>query len=132
MQDLAGDAERPDWRRSLASEASDAERPDWRRSLASEDPPSLEQMTAWGWRVAQNNLAPPRRESYRGPDHDLPPAGDPEQETPTWLGIATQMPVRPRSNDPWEPQRGFSGTSSVREDSTESEGGFEMVEDDQG
>ena len=50
---------------------------------------------------------------YRGPDHALPPAGGSDQETPTWMGVSTQMPVRPRSNDPWEPRRGFSGTSRV-------------------
>ena len=108
-----------------------AERPDWRRTLASEDeePPTLDEMTAQGWRVVRSNLAPPNREIYRGPDPAPLPAGGPDQETPTWMGVSTQMPVRLRSNDPWEPRRGFSGTSRVREDSSESKGSFEIFED---
>ena len=103
------------------SESSSAERPDWRRTMASEDeePPTLDEMIAQGWRVVRSNLAPPNREIYRGPNPVLPPAEDPNQETPTWMGVSTQMPVRPRSNDPWEPRRGFSGTSRVREDSSQ-------------
>ena len=92
--------------------------------LASEDeePPTLDEMTARGWRVVRSNLAPPNREIYRGPDPVLQPEEGPDQETPTWMGVSTQMPVRPRSTDPWEPRRGFSGTSRVREDSSESDG----------
>ena len=126
MRNLAVDVESPAENRPADSEASSAERPDWRRSLASEDedPPSLEEMTARGWRVVRNNLAPPNRESYRGPDHAPPPAGNSEQETPNWMGVSTQVPVRPRSNDPWEPRRGFSG-----EDSSGSDGSFEFFEE---
>ena len=40
------------------------------------------------------------------------------------MGISTQAPVRPRNEVPWEPQRGFSGTSRVREDCTDSDGSF--------
>ena len=127
MRDLTVDAGSPARNRPVESESSSAERPDWRRTLASEDeePPTLDEMTAQGWRVVRSNLAPPNREIYRGPDPVLPPTEDPNQETPTWMGVSTQMPVRPRSNDPWEPRRGFSGTSRVREDSSESDGSFE-------
>ena len=130
MRVVAVDVEPQTENRPDESETSSAERPDWRRSLASEDedPPTLDEMIARGWRVVRNGLAPPRRESYRGPDHAPPPVVDQEQETPIWMGISTQEPVRPRSNDPWEPRRGFSGTSRVREDSCESDGGFEKLD----
>ena len=130
MRDLAVDAGSRERIQPVESEASSAERPDWRRTLASEDdePPTLDEMIARGWRVVRNTLAPPNRGIYREPDPVLPPAGDPDQETPTWMGVSTQMPVRPRSNDPWEPQRGFSGTSRVRDDSSESDGSFEQLE----
>ena len=69
MRDLTVDARSPAENRPADSEASSAERPDWRRSLASgdEDPPSLDEMTGRGWRVVRSNLAPPNRESYREP-----------------------------------------------------------------
>ena len=121
------DDECDDWLAIMRDMTGEAERADWRRSLVSEDeeePPSLEEVTARGWRIVRNNLAPPCREGYRGPDHDQRRQEDSEEETPTWMGIATQAPVRPRSGDPWEPRRGFSGTSRVREDSSESEDSF--------
>ena len=121
------DDERDDWLAIMRDMTGEAERADWRRSLASEtddEPPSLDGMTARGWRIAQNTLAPPRGEDYRGPDHEVQEPEGREEETPTWMGIMTQAPVRPQSMSPWEPRRGFSGTSRVREDSSESEDSF--------
>ena len=116
MQDLAGDEGRQSGNQLLGSEASSAERTDWRRSLASEDedPPSLDKMRARGWTVVRNNLAPPNKESYRGPDRDLSSVDDHEQETPTWMGIATQMPVRPRDAVFLEPQGSVKTPRSQR------------------
>ena len=99
MRDLAVDAGSPEVNRPAESETSSAERPDWRRTLASEDddPPTLDEMTAQGWRVVRSNLAPTNREIYRGPDHALPPAGGSDQETPTWMGVhadASEAPVK--------------------------------------
>ncbi|CAK9064298.1 Hypothetical protein SCF082_LOCUS33133 [Durusdinium trenchii] len=88
MRDLTVDAGSPVENRPVESESSSAERPDWRRTLASEDeePPTLDEMTAQGWRVVRSNLAPPNREIYRGPDPVLPPAEDQDGEMPTWMG----------------------------------------------
>ena len=98
MRDLAIDAGSPERSRPVESESSSAERPDWRRTLASEDeePPTLDEMTAQGWRVVRSNLAPPNREIYRGPDPVLPPAGDPDQETPTSLGSRDAVFLEPQ------------------------------------
>ena len=111
--------EREDWRIVLEDMTGEGERADWRRSLYD--------MVSDGWRVVRNNLAPHRPEEYQGPDHPLLPVEEPPDpdEVPAWMGISTQAPVRPQSVGPWEPLRGFSGTSRVREDSTDSDGSFE-------
>ena len=53
MRDLTVDVGSPVENRLVESESSSAERPDWRRTMASEDeePPTLDEMIAQGWRV---------------------------------------------------------------------------------
>ena len=74
----------------MESKSSSAERPNWRRTLASEDTANLGRDDRS--RVERSNLAPPNREIYRGPDPIVPPVKDQDGETPTWMGVSTQIP----------------------------------------
>ena len=115
LEDMAGEAERADWRRSLDDTESDGR-------------PSLVDMVNDGWRVVSNNLAPHRPEEYRGPDVQRtdPAAPDPD-EVPVWMGISSQMPVsRSGRTNPWEGERRFGMTSQLRDEDS-SDDGFEEV-----